>query len=52
MRRYLCDQFTWDDDWIRPLESNYSVLRNIAKVNAFKHPSTIIQCLTRTTNYV
>lgn len=38
MRRYLCDQFTWDDDWIRPFESSYSVLRNIAKINGF-HPS-------------
>lgn len=38
MRRYLCDQFTWDDDWVRPFESSYSVFRNIAKINGF-HPN-------------
>lgn len=52
MRRYLCQQFTWDDDWIRPLESNYSILRNIAKINASSHFLAVLQNLTGTPNII
>lgn len=53
MRQYLKNYLTWDEDWIKPFESSYSVFRNLAKINGFRPiPGTLNMLLeTRKTDY-